>query len=112
MDGPAPVERMRLKGTAKLMRVPVQGGEEQVVHDRFTPRLWSMTESWIYFFTREEGFDAIDRLDLGTQQVTRVGKLGSRIALQSGQMPVSPDGHWALVAQQQGNADLMLIDNP
>jgi len=111
MDRPARVERMSLKGSAKLMRVPVNGGEEQVVRDKFTPHLWSMTESSIYFFTREEGFDAIDRLDLASEQVSRVGKLASRIALESGQLPVSPDGHWALVSQQQGTTDLMMIDN-
>src|SRR6185369_4033108 len=45
MDRPAPVERMRLKGSAKLMRVPVNGGKEQMVDDKFTPYLWSMTET-------------------------------------------------------------------
>jgi hypothetical protein len=111
MDRPAPLERMRLKGSAKLMRVPIDGGEERMVRDRFTPYLWSMTESAIYFFTREDAFDAIDRLDLATEQVTRVGKLSSRIAIESGQISVSPDSHWALVAHQQGNADLLMIDN-
>src|SRR5258706_3499863 len=82
MDRPAPVERMRVMGSAKLMRVPVQGGAEQMVRDKFTPYLWSMTVSSIYFLSREEAFDAIDRLDLATQQVTRVGKLASRIAIE------------------------------
>jgi hypothetical protein len=71
-----------------------------------------MTESSIYFFTREEAFDAIDRLDLATQEVTRIGRLASRIAIESGQISVSPDGHRALVAHQQGNTDLMMIDMP
>src|SRR5438477_316507 len=111
MDRPAPVERMSLKGSAKLMRVPVHGGEEQMVRDKFTPYLWSMTESSIYFLAREELFDAIDRLELATQQVTRIGKLASRIANISGHLAVSPDGRWALVANQQGSTELMLIDN-
>jgi Tol biopolymer transport system component len=111
MDRPAPVERMRLKGSARLMWVPVDRGEERMVRDGFTPYLWSMTRSSIYFLTCEEAFDAIDRLDFATQKVTRVGKLSSRIANESGQISVSPDGRWALVAHQQGNTDLMMIDN-
>ena len=70
-----------------------------------------MTESSIYFLAREELFDAIDRLELATQQVTRIGKLASRIANISGHLAVSPDGRWALVANQQGSTELMLIDN-
>jgi hypothetical protein len=92
--------------------VPVSGGEEQLIHDRFTPHLWSMTESSIYFFTRDQAFDAIDRLDLATQQVTRVGKLGARIADESGQLAVSPNGRLALVAHQQNTVELTLIENP
>ena len=102
---------MRLRGSAKLMRVPVDGGEERTIHDKFTPYLWSMTDSSIYFCTFEETFDAIDRLDLASEHVTRVGKLASRISNFGGQFSVSPDGHWALVAHQQGRVDLMMIDN-
>jgi len=109
VDHPAPVGRMRLKGSAKLMRVPVGGGEERAIRDKFTPYLWSMTKSSIYFFTREETFDAIDRLDLASEQVIRLGKLASRIANDSGQLSISPDGHWALIAHQQNSADLMMI---
>jgi Tol biopolymer transport system component len=110
MDRPAPAGRMRLTGSAKLMRLPVDGGEERTVRDKFTPHWWSMTESSIYFITREENFDAIDRLDLVNQSVNRAGKLASRANL-NGRFSVSPDGRWALVAHQQGTADLMMIDN-
>jgi hypothetical protein len=48
-----------------------------------------MTESSIYFCPIEETFDAIDRLDLASEHVARVGKLATRIAIDSGQFSVS-----------------------
>jgi Tol biopolymer transport system component len=110
IDRPAPATRIRETGTARLMRVPVSGGEETSLRDGLTPFWWSMTNSAIFLLTREAEFDAIDRYDLLDGNVTRVGRLASSLGLFAGQFSVSPDHHWALLAQRRGESELMLLD--
>ena len=61
------------------MRLPLGGGQEEVVLDRVRPFLWSVTDTGIVFVTREQDFDAMDVYRFSDRQVARVGRLGFRI---------------------------------
>ncbi len=61
------------------MRVPLAGGDEEMVLERIRPFLWSVTETGIVFVTREPDFDAIDVYRFSDRRVARVGRLGFRI---------------------------------
>ena len=109
LDRPVPEDRAF--GTARLMRMPVDGGPETVVLGGLTPLQWSMTDSDIFYITREREFDAINRYRLNDGRVSHVGRLAVRVGPFGGHMTVSPDGRWALVPLQQGHPDIMMIDN-
>ena len=99
-------------GTARLMRVPLDGGQENVVLGRVRPFLWSVTTTGIVFVTREPNFDAIDVYRLSDQRVARLGRLGFRIPGIYTHMTVSRDGRWALATKMvRSDFDLMRVDN-
>ncbi len=98
--------------TAKLMRMPVAGGPEQVVLERVRPFLWSVTDGGIVFVTREADFDAIDRYRFSDQRVARVGRLGFRLPGSYTHMSASRDGRWVLATKMvRSDSDLMRLDN-
>jgi Tol biopolymer transport system component len=99
-------------GAARLMRVPLVGGQEELVLERVRPFLWSVTDTGIVFVTREPDFDAIDVYRFSDQRVARVGRLGFRIPTSFTHMTVSRDGRWALATKMvRFDSDLMLLDN-
>jgi Tol biopolymer transport system component len=99
-------------GTARLMRLPLGGGQEELVLDRVRPFLWSVTEAGIVFVTREPHFDAIDVYRFSDRQVTRLGRLGFRIPDIYAQLTVSRDGRWAMATDLvRFESDLMWLDN-
>ena len=99
-------------GTARLMRLPLVGGQEELVLEGVRPFLWSVTESGIVFVTREANFDAIDVHQFSDQRVARLGRLGFRIPGIFTHMTVSRDGRWALATEMvRFDSDLMLLDN-
>ena len=99
-------------GTAKLMRAPVDGGQESVVLDGVRPLLWSVTNNGIVLVTRESDFDALDVYRFSDQRVARLGRLGFRIPAIYTQMTVSRDGRWALATEMvRHDSDLTLLDN-
>ena len=55
-----PPAGLAVGGTARLMRLPLDGGQEEPVLERVRPFLWSVTDTGIVFVTREPDFDAID----------------------------------------------------
>jgi Tol biopolymer transport system component len=97
-------------GSARLKRVPVEGGPEITVLDGLTPSSWSMADSGIFFFSREAQFDTLYRYNFGDEKVTPIGKLASRMAIRYG-MNVSADGRWALVPFNRSETELMLVDD-
>ena len=98
--------------TVKLKRMPVAGGQEEVVLERVRPFLWSVTDSGIVFVTREADFDAIDRYQFSDRRVARVGRLGFRLPGSYTHMSVSRDGRWALATKiVRSDSDLMRLDN-
>jgi Tol biopolymer transport system component len=99
-------------GTARLMRLPVGGGQEEVVLEGVRPFLWSVTATGIVFVTREPDFGAIDLYRFSDRKVARLGRLGFRLPGVYTHMTVSRDGRWALAAQMvRFDADLMRVDN-
>jgi dipeptidyl aminopeptidase/acylaminoacyl peptidase len=72
---------------------------------------WSVAGAGVFFIKREAGFDAIDRYNLNDHKVVRLGRLAQRAAPVSSQLNVSRDGRWALIAQEQIQTDLMLVEN-
>jgi Tol biopolymer transport system component len=108
----APPAGLDIGGTARLMRLPLSGGQEEPVIDRVRPFLWSVTERGIVFVTREPHVDAIDVYRFGDRRVARVGRLGFRIPEIYTYMTVSPDGRWALATNLvRFDSDLMRLDN-
>jgi Tol biopolymer transport system component len=97
---------------ARLMRVPLAGGQEELMLERVRPFLWSVTDTGIVFVTREPDFDAIDVYRFGVRRVARVGRLGFRIPGSYTHMTVSRDGRWALATDMvRFESDLMRLDN-
>ena len=98
--------------TARLMRLPLDGGEPEPVVSGLRPFLWSVTDTGIAFVTREPDFDAIDVYFSSDQRVARVGRLGFRLPGIYTHMTVSRDGRWALATNMvRFDADLMRLDN-
>jgi Tol biopolymer transport system component len=103
---------LAIDGVGKLMRVPLVGGQEDLVLERVRPFLWSVTDKGIAFVTREADFDAIDVYRFSDQRIARVGRLGFRIPGIFTHMTVSRDGRWALATNMvRFDADLMRLDN-
>jgi Tol biopolymer transport system component len=97
-------------GTAKLKRVPVDGGPEMTLLNGLTPLSWSVGETGIFFASREPQYDTINRYNIGDAKVVRIGRLASRMAVRSW-MSVSADGRWALVPFNRSETEIMLLDN-
>jgi Tol biopolymer transport system component len=105
-------QRMAINGTARLMRLPVAGGQEELVLERVRPFVWSVTDTGIVFVTAERDFDAIDVYGFSDQRVARLGRLGFRIPGIFNHMTVSRDGRWALATQMvRFDSDLMMLDS-
>ena len=103
---------LAIDGTARLMRVPLVGGPEELVLERVRPFLWSVTDTGIVFVTREPDFDAIDVYRFSDLRVSRVGRLGFRLPGIFRHMTVSRDGRWALATKMaRFDSDLMRLDN-
>ena len=92
-------QRLAINGTARLMRLPLAGGQEELVLERVRPFGWSVTDTAIVFVTGERDFDALDVYGFSDQRVARLGRLGFRIPGRFNHMTVSRDGRWALMTQ-------------
>jgi Tol biopolymer transport system component len=103
---------LAVEGAGRLMRVPVAGGQEELVLEGIRPFLWSVTDTGIVFVTREPNFDAIDVYQFSDRRVARVGRLGFRVPAGSRSLTVSRDGRWALATEMvRFDSDLMFLDN-
>jgi Tol biopolymer transport system component len=97
---------------ARLKRIPLAGGQEELVLEHLRPFLWSVTDTGIVFVTRESDFDAIDVYRFSDQRTARVGRLPFRLPGFYTFMAASRDGRWAVATNlMRFDADLMRIDN-
>jgi Tol biopolymer transport system component len=107
-----PPNRLAVDGTARLIRAPLAGGQQELVLERIRPFLWSVTDKGILFLEREPDFDAIDLYRFSDKRVTRLGKLGFRVPDIYTMMTASRDGRWVLATELvRFDSDLMSINN-
>jgi len=107
-----PLMALAADGTARLMRAPVAGGQEELVLERVRPFLWAVTDSGIVFIDRERDFDAVGTYRFSDRTITRAGQLAFRIPAIFNQMTVSRDGRRVLATRMvRFDADLMRLDN-
>jgi hypothetical protein len=106
-----PPAGLPIGSTARLMRLPLGGGYEEVLLEHIRPFLWGVSDSGIVFVTREPDFDSIDAYRFSDGRIARVGRLGFRLPGIYTHMTVSPDGRWALATNQvRFDSDLMRLD--
>ncbi|HKE82432.1 MAG TPA: hypothetical protein VKB50_01690 [Vicinamibacterales bacterium] len=107
-----PPAGLAVSATARVMRLPAEGGLEEPVVEGVRPFLWSVTDAGIVFVTREADFDAIDIYRFSDQRVGRLGRLGFRLPGIYPHLTVSSNGRWALATKVvRFDADLMRLDN-
>ena len=107
-----PPNSLAFDGTARLMRAPLAGGQEDLILERIRPFLWSVTDEGIVFLKREPDFDAIDVYRFSDRRVARIGKLAFRVPGIFALLTVSRDGRWALATNMvRFDSDLMRLDN-
>ena len=105
-DGPPPAPGVR------LMRVPVNGGEEIVLIPRVRPALWSVNQKGIYYLDLGPPTKSLMLFYPESGKVERVGDLPDQSARIQDGMDVSRDGRWLLLNYfDREDTDLMLIDN-
>ncbi|MGB2714733.1 MAG: hypothetical protein WBC51_11170 [Vicinamibacterales bacterium] len=103
---------LAIDGTARLMRIPLVGGQAEPVLERVRPFLWSVADTGIVFVTREQDFDAIDVYRFSDRTVTRAGRLAFPLPGIFRNMTGSRDGRWVLATNMvRFDSDLMQLDN-
>jgi hypothetical protein len=105
---------MTVSFRARLMRIPVAGGDATVIHEGLSPFYWSVTARGIYFLQPEGNVHGVHLLRFSDQKAVRVGALPFPVAYVQGpgRLTVSRDGRWALVnVVDRREGDLMLLDN-
>jgi Tol biopolymer transport system component len=102
---------------SSLWRIPVEGGDEEVVVESFRSSSfsWDLTAEGLYFVDQEPSssgtswvvcFQRFDR-----RQATEVARLRHPPFLAGPAVSVSSDGRFLLSTQSQGESDLMLVEN-
>jgi Tol biopolymer transport system component len=100
-----------------LWRIPVKGGDEEVVIEKYRSSLgsWDLTTEGLYFVDQEPSssgtswvvrFQGFDR-----RHATVVAQLRHPPFLGGPAVSVSSDGRWMLSTQSQGESDLMLVES-
>ena len=102
-------------GPPGVWRVPVDGGEETLIHD--IPKAggwgaWTVVNDGIYFInTAVKGAYAIDFFTFATRRVRRIAVMENVNEFVSG-LAISPDRQRILYTQQESLAgDIMLVEN-
>jgi hypothetical protein len=103
-------------GKGGIWRIPVAGGEEELVTDKLQDRCyadWALDEGGIFYLaTSEPDKASIDYLDLQTHSVREVLKLDV-IAPWSDGLSLTPDHHYLLFPRPEPTqSDIMWIPLP
>jgi Tol biopolymer transport system component len=103
---------LAVNGAARVRRLSLGGGPDEVLVEGVRPFMWSVTDTGIVFVTREATFDAIDVYRFSDRRVARVGRLEFRIPTTFTNMTASVDGRWGLATKMvRFDSDLMRLDN-
>lgn len=98
---------------ADLYRMPIEGGEEELILEGQTSGFnWRIWEGDVIFAgpLLQKG-TAIQRLDLETLEVTTLVELGDEFTFSNG-LDISSDGRWILfTVQRPQTTDLILVEN-
>jgi Tol biopolymer transport system component len=100
-----------------LWRIPVEGGDEEVVIERFRSSHgnWDLTAKGLYFVDEEHsssGTSWVVRLqEFDRRHATEVARLRHPPFLGGPAVSVSSDGRWMLSTQRREESDLMLVEN-
>jgi Tol biopolymer transport system component len=110
---------------SRLMRMPLDGGEAELIYDQVPPSYWSVTEYGVVFLKLVEltpserkmrqldliRVDAVEMYRFADRKIVRLGTLPFRVTSLPGRFVVSRDGRWALASVDAGGeSDLMLLD--
>ena len=97
--------------SAKLMRIPVEGGEPLLVIPHVWPFHWTATQQGIYYLRLGEP-DVLFLYGHIDNRTIRLGTLPRPVSRGDGNMTVSADGRWLLTCHvERADTDFMLIDN-
>jgi Tol biopolymer transport system component/DNA-binding winged helix-turn-helix (wHTH) protein len=100
-----------------LWRIPVEGGDEEVVVERYRSSVgsWDLTAEGLYFVDQEpssSGTSWVVRFQgFDQRHATEVARLRYPPFLGGPAVSVSSDGRWMLSTQSQGESDLMLAES-
>jgi hypothetical protein len=100
-----------------LWRIPVQGGDEELVLEGFRSShgSWDLTAEGLYFVDQEpssSGTSWVVRFQgFHQRHATAVARLQHPPFLGGPAVSVSSDGRWMLSTQSQGESDLMLVES-
>jgi Tol biopolymer transport system component len=101
-------KRLLGMGPRGIWRMPIEGGEESLVHDRGGFQ-WELLEHGICYLDRAGEMAKLELLDLATGDVRLIADLEKRPSPLG--FAVSPDGRWVLYQVIEGDSDVMLVDN-
>ena len=109
-DWPSAADGSGLQAPSRLLRVPVDGGDEIVVLPRISNFNWSVTEKGIYYVVPgASNRYVLMRYDYNSGRSERLGDLPDGL---EGHVAVSRDGRWLSFGQMDRvETDLMLIDH-
>jgi Tol biopolymer transport system component len=109
--GSPPRDASGLAAPSKLMRVPVDGGEEVAVLPQVWTFHWSVTEKGIYYLFPGPPTKSLMLYRFRDGRTERVGDLSDQTAQFTDDAVVSRDGRWLFLTQiDRTDTDLMLID--
>jgi Tol biopolymer transport system component len=100
-----------------LWRVPVEGGNEEVVIEGFRSSHgnWDLTAHGLYFVDEKPSPSGTSWVvhfqDFDRRTATEVARLGHPPFLGGPAISVSRDGRWLLSTQRQEDSDLMLVES-
>jgi hypothetical protein len=83
-----------------------------LVLDKVTGRFWTLAGENLYFMDLGAQPHATNRLDLATEQITRIAELERDLPFGFGGLTASPGGELIIYPQRdEFNARIMLVEN-
>lgn len=104
-------------GSAGIWRMPIEGGEEEMLIDTLLPGDWGnwlLTDEGIYFIQRDQmqGSAALVLLDFESEEIRKVLDLANPPSFNQVSIALSSDGHSLLVVQvDETESDLMWMSS-
>jgi eukaryotic-like serine/threonine-protein kinase len=98
-----------------IWRIPVEGGDEEVVIEGLQTGSWELTDEGIYFVDQDSSSSGtrwvVRFRGFDQRHATEVARLRLPPFLGGPAISVSRDGRWLLSTQRQEDSDLMLVES-